>query len=180
LGRAGAARPSPPARPVAPPGPPTQASGSAATTHRGRGPNRRRQPRRVRPPHAAACSRAHSAAAATGAPHAGLACPVAQRHAWPPPHPTGPGSATDPLPTDARARQRRSPQASSAVDRAARHRGRPQGLRPVPVVTVAPPPRPGPQPPPPEVGSDERVRAGRTPAGWTPDGWTPDGWTPDG
>jgi hypothetical protein len=45
LGRAGAARPSPPARPVAPPGPPTRASGSATTTHRGRAPSRGRQPR---------------------------------------------------------------------------------------------------------------------------------------
>jgi hypothetical protein len=35
--------------------------------------------RRVPPPRAAACTRAHRAAAATGAPHAGLACLVAQR-----------------------------------------------------------------------------------------------------
>jgi hypothetical protein len=58
LGRAGAARPSPPARPVAPPGPPTRASGSATTTHRGRGPSRRTAAtRRLQPPRAAATSR---------------------------------------------------------------------------------------------------------------------------
>jgi len=39
LGRAGAARPSPPAPPLAPPGPPTRPSGSATTTHRGRAPS---------------------------------------------------------------------------------------------------------------------------------------------
>jgi hypothetical protein len=38
LGRAGAARPIPPAPPVAPPGPPTRPSGSATTTHRGQAP----------------------------------------------------------------------------------------------------------------------------------------------
>jgi hypothetical protein len=79
-GRAGAARPSPPAPPVAPPGPPTRALGSATTTQRGQPPSPRTAATRpVPPPGATACSSAHRAAAATGAPHVGLACLVAQR-----------------------------------------------------------------------------------------------------
>jgi hypothetical protein len=67
LGRAGAARPSPPAHPLGPPGPPTRASGSATTTHRGRAPQPRTPAtRRMPPPRAAACSRAHRPAARDG------------------------------------------------------------------------------------------------------------------
>ena len=69
LGRAGAACPSPPAPPVTPPGPPTRASGSATTTHRGRAPSSRTAATRPVPPaRAAACSRAHRAAARDGRP----------------------------------------------------------------------------------------------------------------
>jgi hypothetical protein len=79
LGRAGAARPSPPAPPLAPPGAPTRASGSATTTHRGRAPSRGRQPR-------GGCSHLARQPApvltapppATGAPDGGLACLVAE------------------------------------------------------------------------------------------------------
>jgi hypothetical protein len=45
LGRAGAARPSPPARPSALPDPPTRAAGPMTTTHRGRPLSPGRQPR---------------------------------------------------------------------------------------------------------------------------------------
>ena len=79
LGRAGPARPSPPAPPVAPPGPPTRPSGSAMTTHRGRAPSRGRQPRGRRGHLALQPAPVPTAQPpATRAPHAGLACLVAQ------------------------------------------------------------------------------------------------------
>ena len=81
LGRAGAARLSPPARPLALPGPSTRAAGTTTTTHRGR-PHpspRAAATRPLRPPRAAACSRAHSAAVSDSAPHAGQPCLVPQR-----------------------------------------------------------------------------------------------------
>src|SRR5512133_1739380 len=80
VGRAGAARPSPPAPPLAPPGPPSRASASATTTHRGRAPNSR-TPARWRSSHLALQPAPAPTAQlpAPGAPHAGLACLVAQR-----------------------------------------------------------------------------------------------------
>ena len=78
LGRAGAARPSPPAPPVAPPGSPTRASGSATTTHRGRAPSRGRQPGGGSSHLALPAPLPTAQPPATGAPHAGLACVVAQ------------------------------------------------------------------------------------------------------
>src|SRR5215216_5319572 len=69
LGRAGAARPSPPAPPMAPPGPPTRPSGSATTTHRGRAPSPRTPvTRRLPSPRAAASSVPTAQPPATGAP----------------------------------------------------------------------------------------------------------------
>jgi hypothetical protein len=157
LGRAGAARPSSPAPPVAPPKPPTRASGSATTTHRGRAPSRGWQPRggcrhlalqpapvpTVQPP-------------ATGAPHAGLACLVAQRSSAAAAARTQPGG---PAPTDLPLTN-----PTSAASPASR------------------PPRPGPQTPPPEHGRRRTRpdRRGQTLDGWTLDGWTADGWTLDG
>jgi hypothetical protein len=140
LGRAGAARLSPSARPSALSGPPTRAAGSTTTTHRGRPPSTGRQlcGRRghLAPP---ACSHA-LAPPATGAPHAGLACLVALRvRAATRTQPSPGRPPTSRLP-NARPRQRR-PQACSAVDRAARRRGRPQGPRPDP--DGCPPHRPG-------------------------------------
>jgi hypothetical protein len=98
LGRAGAARPSPPAPPLAPPGPPTRTSGSATTTHRGRAPSRGRQPRGgcshlVLQP----CSRAHRAAARDGRSERrpGLPGRSAGKRGRRGPHPTRrPGSAS--------------------------------------------------------------------------------------
>jgi hypothetical protein len=129
LGRAGAARPSSPAPPVAPPEPPTRASGSATTTHRGRAPSRGWQPRggcrhlalqpapvpTVQPP-------------ATGAPHAGLACLVAQRQARPPrPAPNSAARVATDLPltnaTSAASPASRPPRPSSSRRRPGSHRG---------------------------------------------------------
>jgi hypothetical protein len=67
LGRAGAARPSPPARPSALPGPSTRAAASTTTTHRGRPTiTRTAATRQARQPRAAACSRALAQPPATG------------------------------------------------------------------------------------------------------------------
>jgi hypothetical protein len=89
LGRAGAARPSPPASPSAPPGSSTQAAGATTTTHRGR-PHPEDGNLALRPP-----PMPTAAPPATGAPQAGLACPGGQRQARPPPTPDPPRSATD-------------------------------------------------------------------------------------
>jgi hypothetical protein len=174
LGRAGAARRSPPTPPLAPPGPPTPASGSATTTHRGRAPSRGRQPRgRCR--------------------HLALPpAPVPQRRrrdglrtpAWPAWSLSGQARPPRPAPNPAARSASDLPpaNAASAASPASRPPGpsiepstarQPQEPPPVPVVTVARPP--------PEVEGDGRVRTdGWTLDGWTPDGWTLDGWTADG
>jgi hypothetical protein len=137
--------------------------------------------RPLRQPRAAACTRAHSAAASHGAAHAGLACLVAQRSsaAAGRQHTTRPASAPDP--TDQRATPAASPasRACSAVHRATPRGGSPPGLDPLLWCRLPAAPAWSP-PPPPEVGRDGRVRTdGQTAVGWTPDGWTPDGRTPD-
>jgi hypothetical protein len=174
LGRAGAARPPPPARPLAPPGPPTRPSGSAATTHRGRAPSPGRQPR-------GGCG--HLAPQPAPAPTAQPQRQVLRTPAWPawslsghtrpPPHPPGQAPAT-PL-TNVRPRQRRRPKpagpsterldgtAATGTSTASCGDGCPRGTSLVPT-------------PPSSVGGDGRVRTD----GWTADGWTPDGWTLDG
>jgi hypothetical protein len=111
LGRAGAARLPPPARPPTPPGPPTRASATMTTTHRGRAPSTGRQ-RRGRCGHLAPQPAPVPTAQppATGAPHAGLACLVAQpvkRGRRARTHPAR--SATDIPLTNVRPRQRRPP-----------------------------------------------------------------------
>jgi len=175
LGRAGAARPSPPARPSALSGPSTPASGPTTTTHRGRPPNPRTVSR-GRCGHLTwqPASLTTAPPPATSAPRAGLAClAVSGQARLPPPSPNSARVRHQHPLAIARPRQRRPPQASSAVDRTARRRGRPQTSprscghgRPA-ASTWSPTP-------PPEVGRDGRVRTdGRTPVGWTPDGWTP-------
>jgi hypothetical protein len=182
------------------PGPSTPASGSTTTTHRGRPPSpRTAATRQVRPPRVGACSRAHSAAAATGAPHAGLACLVAQRSsaaaASPNPARVGHRHSTD---------QRASSAASPAPGLLGRRPSRPTARQPIGTSTRSR--RAGysaastwSPTPPPEVGRDGRVRTdggGHQTAGrWTggqqtagpPDPGrrhqvdrTPDGWTADG
>jgi hypothetical protein len=183
LGRAGAARPSPPARPVAPPGPPTRPSGSATTTHRGRAPSpRTAATRRVPPPRAAACSRAHRAAAHEGRSdrRPGLPGRSAGKRGRPGPHPPGgPG----PPPTSHRPtrRRQRRPRPGLRDRRRAVDGPAATGASTRPVVTVARPARPGPQRHRLSMGGYGRVRTdGQTPDGWTPHGWTADGWTLDG
>jgi hypothetical protein len=178
LGRAGAARPSPPAHPLVPPGPPTRPAGPATTTHRGRAPSPRTPARwRMPPPRAATCSRAHSAAARDGrsARRPGLPGRSAGKRGRRP-HPTGgPG----PPPTSHRpTRLGQCRPRPSLLDR------RPSRRRPGS--------RRGPHPscghgrpatstwfptPPPEHGRRRTRPDGR---GQTPDGWTPEGWTADG
>jgi hypothetical protein len=139
LGRAGAARPSPPARPLALPGPSTRASGPTTTTHRGR-PHpspRAAATRPLRPPRAAACSRAHGAAVSDGAPYAGQPCLVPSGQARPPPSPN-PARVRHRPPTD----QCATPAASSASGPARPsteplHGVTPTGTSTVPVVQVA-------------------------------------------
>ncbi len=136
LGRAGAARPSPPASPSAlrpahpggrPPRPPPTVVATQPPTA---------ATRQVRPPRAAASSRALAPPPATGAPHAGLACLVAQR------------ARAAAVPNPARVRHRRlaDQHASSAAPPPSRPAGpstepltarQPTGTRPVPVVTGA-------------------------------------------
>src|SRR5215207_5962427 len=88
--------PIPTGKPIGPPGPSTPAAGATTTTHRGRPPIRGRQPRV-----GAATSRCRllpcptAPPPATGAPHAGLACPEASVKGGRRPHPTRPGSAPD-------------------------------------------------------------------------------------
>src|SRR5512133_1224449 len=175
LGRAGAARPSRPAPPVAPPGPPTRPSGSATTTHRGRAPSSRMAAtRRVQPPRAAACSRAHSAAAREGRSDRRPGLPGRSGQAWPlrPAPNRQPGSATDLPLTNATSAASPASQPPRPLIEPSPAR-RPPGSPPVPVVTVARPPRPGPD------RHRLRWRRRTRPDGWgqTPDGWTPDGWT---
>jgi hypothetical protein len=188
LGRAGAARPSPPAPPVAPPGPPTRASGSATTTHRGRAPSpRTAATRQVQPPRAAACSRAHSAAARDGrsARQPGLAGRSAGKRGRRGPHPTRwPGATTD-LPetnaTSAASPASRPPGPSLEPSTAGSHRASTRSCGQVA------------RPPPEWEETDASGRTGQTADGWTLDGgqqtadrralWTtpgdrtPDGWT---
>jgi hypothetical protein len=106
LGRAGAARPFPPASPSALPGPSIRAAGSTTTTHRGRPPSPSTPAMRpVRQPRAAVCSVPTAQPPATGAPHAGLACLAGQRaRAAATPSPNPAGSAADTPPTNARPR----------------------------------------------------------------------------
>jgi hypothetical protein len=127
LGRAGAARPSPPARPSAPPGPPTRAAASTTTTHRGLAPRPGRQPRGRRghlAPQPAAVPSLKPPA--TGAPHAGLACLAAQPVTRGRPHPTRPDRQRPP--TDQRATSAASPTprpprpSTEPLDGAAAHR----------------------------------------------------------
>jgi hypothetical protein len=141
------------------------------TTHRGRPPSPRAAATRLaRPPRAASQRRS--------APRPGLPGRAAGTRG----RRTQPGQAASDSPlTNARPRQRRPPQACSAVDRAARRRGSPPGPRPGPVVTGAPPHRPGPQRHRPMwEETDASGRTGGHQTGWTPDGWTLDWWTPDG
>jgi hypothetical protein len=172
LGRAGAARPSPPAPPLAPPGPPTRPSGSATTTQRGQAPARGRQPRggcRHLALQPAPVPTAHPPA--MGAPHAGLACLVAQRASAAAAARTQPGGPVRTDPPDQRdfGSVARVP-TSATVDRAV---DGPEATRPppVPVVRVARPPRPGPQRH--RLSGRRRTRPDRR--GQTPDGWTPHG-----
>jgi hypothetical protein len=171
LGRAGAARPSPPAhhRPC-------------RTPHAGGRPHDHHPPwsppsptaatRPLRQPRAAACSRAHHAAASDGAPYTGLACLVAQpvkRGRPPSPH---------------LARVRHRPPLTAATSAASPARPPIEPLQDVAAHRDStrscgdgcPPPRPGPH--------RRRLRGTRwtrpdgrrrTAAGWTPDGRTPDG-----
>jgi hypothetical protein len=130
LGRAGAARPSPPARPVAPPGPPARASGSATTTHRGRAPSLRTPAMwRVPPPRAQPAPVPTAQLPTRGAPYAGLACLVAlvvKRGRCGPHPPRRPGSATDLPPANATSPASpasRPPGPSSSRRRHGSHRG---------------------------------------------------------
>ena len=173
LGRAGAARPSPPAphRPLRarPPGRP----GATATTHRGHPPIPRTQPRgrcghlALRPPPGP------RAAAGDGRSARRPGLPGRPASSGPPP---APDPAPGPPPT-MRNLGVACVRAGSAVDRAAQRRGSPQGPRPVPVVRV--PRRLGlsPLPPPHRNQPDASGRTGRTPAGRTPD--RPDTSRPD-
>jgi hypothetical protein len=178
LGRAGAARPSPPARSSAPPGPSTRASGATTTTHRGRPPSSRTAATGpVRQPRAAACSMPSRSRQprALRMPACLPGRSAVKRHCRRP-YTTRPGSAADTPLTAVRPRQRRlrpgllGPRPSRSTTRPPTgHSTRSRGAG-------CPPHRPGPQRPPPDV--DETNTSGRT--GWTPDGWTLDGWTVDG
>jgi hypothetical protein len=161
LGRAGAARPSPPApqwpRRGRPPGRQARPRPPTVVAHPAPG----RQPRGMRPPHAAACSVPTAQPPATGAPHAGLACLVAQRAnaiaaARTPTR--RPGSASH-LPsanaTWAASPASRPPRPSLEPSTARQ----PPGPPPVLVVRVARSPRPGPNATA-WVGGDGRVRTG--------------------
>jgi hypothetical protein len=178
LGRAGAARPSPPARPSALPDPSTRPAAST-THHPPWSPTQpRRQPHRpLRPPRAGACSRAHRAAVSEGAPHAGLACLVAQPvERGRPPSPHLARVRHRPPVTNARPRQRR-PRPGLLGRPSSRSKTRqPTGTRPVPVVAVAGRLDLVPTPPP-EVGrgwTRPDGRGGQQPGGHRT-GWTPDG-----
>jgi hypothetical protein len=179
LGRAGAAPPSPASTATCLSGPATGAATSTTTTHRGRHPAPRAATRQVRPPRAAACSRSRNAAAATGAPHAGLACLVVQpvKRGRRRPHPPG-QAANDPRPTrdlGSVARPRPAGPSTEPPHGAAAHRdstrSRGDGCPAAPAWCQRHCPVWE------ETGASGR---GWTPDGWTLDGWTPDGWTPDG
>jgi hypothetical protein len=145
LGRAGAARPSPPASPSARPGPSTHAAGATTTTHRGRPPSPARQPHRR-------CS--HLALPPTPLPSRSRQPRALPTPAWPawsgsgqaplPPCTARSGSAADPADPRATAAASSASRPPSADPRAARRRGRPPRPRPVPVVQGAPPHRPSP------------------------------------
>jgi hypothetical protein len=146
LGRAGAARPSPPAPPLAPPGRPPGRQARRRPHSVVKHPARGRQPRggcrhlalqpalvpTAQPP-------------ATGAPDAGLACLVARRAsaaAAARTQPGGPGRHRPP--TDQRdfGSVARVPASATVVEPSTARQ--PQGPPPVPMVRVARPPRPGP------------------------------------
>jgi len=190
LGRAGAARPSAPAGPVAPSGPPTRVSGSATTTHRGRASSpETAATRRVQPPRAAACSRAHSAAARDGrsARRPGLAGrSVVKRGRRGGPHPPG-GPGPPPTSSDQRdvgsvacvpasLTVDRAVDGSAATGASARSGG--QGRPATSTWSPTPPLEHGRR----RTRPDRRGQKpdGRTPDGWKADGWTLDGWTVDG
>jgi hypothetical protein len=146
LGRAGAARPSPPARPSAPPGPSTRPAGATTATHRDRAPiPRTAVTRPVRQPHAAASSRAHSAAAGDGRsacrpglpgrPASSAAAARTRPGPGPPPTARRPWVTAAASPASGPARPSTEP-----LDDAA-----PTGPGPVPVMGVALPHRPVPQ-----------------------------------
>src|SRR5829696_4163825 len=159
LGRAGAACPSPPARPLALSGPSTP-DGRPHDHHPPWSPT---QPEDGSHAAGAATSRAarsrdHSAAAATGAPHAGLACLVAQPSRAAADALTQPRQGPPPTPTDQRATSAASPAPGLLGRRPNRSTARqPTGTRPVPVVTGARRTDLGPTPPP-GMGGDGRVR----------------------
>jgi hypothetical protein len=197
LGRAGAARPSRRAAHWPLPGPSTGASGSTTTTHRGRTPSPGRQPRgrcgnlALHPAPVPLRGRSHGRSGQ----RAGL---VAQRSSAAAAARTqsGPVHRRHPL-TNTRARQHRRVQACSAVDRAARRRGRRPGVDPF-LWCGCPPHRPSPHrhrlkweetEASGQTGADtSRLDAGRVDTrgldarrrhqvtgqrtGWTPDGWT--------
>jgi hypothetical protein len=180
LGRAGAAHPIPAGTSSGPPGPPTRPSGSATTTHRGRAPSpRTAATRRMQPPRAAACSRAHSAAARDGRSARRPGLPGSLRgQARPPRARTNPTARvrhrppTDQLDFGSVARF----PASSTVDRAvdgpaATGASTHPGGHGRPATSTWSPT------PPPEHG---RIRTRPDGRGQTPDGWTLDGWTADG
>jgi hypothetical protein len=172
LGRAGAA-PHPWPAPRAgghpdgpPPRPPPTVVAQPARGHQPRGrcgqlaPGPAPCPRRYRQPQAA--------------PHAGLACLVAQRAGAAAAARLTPGRVRHRHPTD-----HRTTSAAPSVPRAPRLAAQPpevrppQGPRPVAVVRVARPPRPGSHAS--AGGWEETDATGQR--GWTVGGWTPDGWT---
>jgi hypothetical protein len=167
LGRAGAARPSPPASPSAPPGPSTWAPGASITTHSGRPPiPGTAASRPVQPPPVPSRSRRRRALRTPPGLPGRPASSTAAAHArpGPGPPPTAPPTMGD-LGGVARGR---------ACDAAAY-----RDLGPLPWCGL--PCRIGlsPMPPPDGDQTDTSGRTGATPDGRTPDGWTPDGRTPD-
>jgi hypothetical protein len=181
LGRAGAARPSPPPSPAAPPGPSTRRQAPqqprivVAHSSRGGQPRGRCGNLALRPPSVPSRSRRRRALRMP-------AWPAQEANVKP-----GPPPAPDP----ARVRHRQPPtmrhlggvarvRACSAVDRAAPRRGSPPELDPflwrrLPAASTWSPP------PPPEVGRDGRVRTdggGQQPAGRRTGGHRT-GWTLD-
>jgi hypothetical protein len=182
LGRAGAARPSPPASPSAPSGP-VNAGGGRHDHHAGWSPHpsRGRQPPgrcgnlALRPLAVPSRSRRRRALGTPAWPAQEASVKRGRR-----PHPTRPGFATDSPPTLRRLGGVARVRGGSAVDRAARRRGSPQGPGPRSRGGGCRAASACPQPPPPDGGPGGRVRTdGWTPTGWTPDRWTPDGRTPD-
>jgi hypothetical protein len=141
LGRAGAARPSPPAGSVALRGPSTRASGATTTTDSSRAPSPGRHH-----PAGAGTSRCRPlpcpGAAASHRRPAPVCPPVSGRARPPPPEPNPARSAADAPRWPTRPPQRRPHPGGSSSRRPSRWgRGRPHGTRPV--VQVAWPHRPG-------------------------------------